>query len=296
MLRVGMWMLASAMGLLSLGAATGQEKKDSEVLLVADAGGKETALAHWKISLGAEALPWAEVGKGKPGREEWLAFRDDGSTSYVNGIVTYLPIRSLRRIDFDDVKKSVTVVVAGAKDATLSGTTKFKGINKLTVEGEADLSGLGKAVVKFHGGQPKGISMVRFPMPKPAESVMNGRSAVVLANDKEKPKHQAFDLKALYKVGSSHQTADVLWFKTSVKIELEKIASMKRVESQDKKNAENAFEVLLKDGAKHTLILQEAPMIDGKAAKLVGLYGHASVGWKLFPAHTIAELTFEEKK
>jgi hypothetical protein len=296
MLRIGIGLPVFAMAFFGLGALSGQEKKTSEALVVVDAAGKETALEKWKILMGAEPLPWAEPSKGKASRDEWLAFRDDGSTSYVHGIVTYLPIASLRKIDYDDAKKSVTVVVAADKDATLSGTTKFKGINKLTLEGEASLSGLGKAIVKFQGGQPKGIASVRFPSPKPAEPAAPGRAALIVANDKEKPKHQAFDLKVLYKVGTGHQTADTLYFKTAVKIELAKIASLKRVEPQDKKSTDNEFEVLLTDGAKHTLILQESPMIEGKASKLVGLYGRGSIGWKLIPAHTISELTLEERR
>ena len=296
MMHGGMRIVILAMGVLGLNGATGQEKKASDSLVVTDAGGKETSLAKWRISLGAEPLPWAEPAKTKSAREDWLAFRDDGSTSFVNGITNYLPIASLRKIDYDDAKKSVTVVVFGTKETTFSGTTKFKGINKLTIEGEADLSGLGKAVVKFQGGQPKGITSVRFPDPKPADVTGSGRPALVVANDKEKPKHPAFDLKALYKVGAANQSSGSLWFKTSVKIDLDKIASLKRVEPQDKKSTDNEFEVVLKDGVKHTLILQDSPMIDGKAAKLIGLYGRGLIGWKLFPAHTIAELTFDEKK
>ncbi|MBX9679783.1 MAG: hypothetical protein K2X38_13555 [Gemmataceae bacterium] len=296
MMRGGIWIVALAISVFGLCGAAGQEKKPSDPLVVTDAGSKETSLAKWKISLGAEPLPWAEPAKGKAAREEWLAFRDDGSTSFVNGIVTYLPIASLRKIDYDDAKKSVTVVVFGTKETTLSGTTKFKGINKLTIEGETDLSGLGKAVVKFQGGQPKGITSIGFPSPKPIEYSSIGRPASIAANDKEKSKHQAFDLKALYKIGTANQTSGSLWFKTSVKIDLDKIASLKRLETQDKKSAESEFEVVLKDGAKHSLILQDSPMIDGKAAKLVGLYGRGPIGWKLFPAHTITELTFDEKK
>lgn len=284
------------LGLLGGAGIQGQEKKAIDLLTVVDGAGKEISLARWKIVLGTESLPWKEDAKGKSGGDEYLAFRDDGSTSFVHGIVSYIPVSALAKINYDEAKKSVAVAVRTSdKEVVLSGTTKFKGINKLTVEGETDLAGLGKAIVKHHGGQPKGIAGLRFPAGKPVDAVPPARAAVIAAEEKDHPKHAVVGLEALYKVGTATRAADALWFKETVKIDLDKIVRLKRVEPQEKKAPSNEFEVTLKDGAKHSLILNDAPTIDGKQAKLVGLFGRVATGWKLFPPHAIAELSFEDK-
>ena len=76
-------------------------------------------------------------------------------------------MKSLRKLDFDNDKKTATAVVvnAGDQDETLSGTTKFKGINKIVLEADAVLEGLGNATVKFNGGAADGLRSIRFPQP-----------------------------------------------------------------------------------------------------------------------------------
>ena len=64
----------------------------------------------------------------------------------------------------------------------------------------------------------------------------------------------------------------------------------------DKKQPGLAFEVTRDDGQTHELQLVDSgklgePPMPGK---LLGLVGRVSAGYKLFPAHTIAELGFEK--
>jgi hypothetical protein len=281
-------------------AAPAQEKKDEAVdkkadvpLVILDAQGKEVKLKGWHITAGTRRVP--------PGNApDYLEFREEHSTTYEAGILTLVPLTSLRKLDYDhdDKKKTVTAVVAvaGGKDATLVGTTKFKGINRLTIEGDADLGDLGFASVKFLGGNPKGgIIGVRFPAPQPMPEV-TGSPAVVVGEDKDKTRHTVVDLTALYQVdGGAYRLLPMLMFKKTVKIDLAKIASLHHIEAEDKKAASLDFAVTLRDGAKHTLTLLTRVELEGsKSATLAGLLGRVPVGYKLFPAHTIAELRIDQ--
>jgi hypothetical protein len=54
---------------------------------------------------------------------------------------------------------------------------------------------------------------------------------------------------------------------------------------------------MLHDGTKHTLtLLTKVELAGTKMATLTGLLGRVPVGYKLFPAHTIAELRLEREK
>ena len=57
--------------------------------------------------------------------------------------------------------------------------------------------------------------------------------------------------------------------------------------------SENVWQVTLKDGGDETLTLLETMPHEGKQARLLGLVGRVPVGYKLFPATAIAEITFD---
>jgi hypothetical protein len=277
------------------------EKKVDPPLVILDAKGKEVKLVTWDLAAGTRRLPPAD-GKEPPplrGGPQYLEFREEKSTTYEAGILTLVPVKSLRRIDYDYDRKAVTAVVAvaGGKDEKIAGTTKYKGINRLTIEGDADLGDLGFASVKFLGGNPMGgVTGLRFPNPQPAPEV-KGPTAVVVGQDKEKTHHNVVDVTALYqRADGGSQFVPALHFKKTVRIELAKIAALRHIEAEDKKQTSYDFDVTLEDGAKHTLtLLTKVELEGGKPATLVGLIGRVPVGYKLFPAHTVAELRMPEK-
>jgi hypothetical protein len=280
------------------------EKKADPPLLILDAQGKEVMLKSWHLTAGTRRLPGIDGVVPKPppfsGGPEYLEFREEKSTTYQAGILTLVRTASLRKLDYDYDKKTVTAVVAtaGGNDATLVGTTKFPGINRLGIEGDADLGNLGFASVKFQGGNPKGgVTGMRFPAPQPVAEV-KGVPAVVIGEDKEKTRHTVADLTALYQVdGGIYRALPTLMFKKTVKIDLAKIASMQHVESEDKKQTSHDFAVTLRDGEKHMLTLLTKVELEGtKSATLAGLLGRVPVGYKLFPAHTIGELRLDAEK
>ncbi|MCI0682196.1 MAG: hypothetical protein L0Y71_08835 [Gemmataceae bacterium] len=58
-----------------------------------------------RFTAGTRQLSWKD-----PGREH-LEFREEKSTTYKDGIVTYVPVASLARIEYDHDKKLVRVSV-----------------------------------------------------------------------------------------------------------------------------------------------------------------------------------------
>ncbi len=272
------------------------KKAGSHLLVVPPAGGMEVKLADWRFLQGTRVLDVTNAAPAKPKSKtpaglEHLEFREEKSTTYQTGILTLTPLTSIRKIDYDREKKMVAVIVAtaGDKDETLTGTTKFVGINKITIEADAILDGLGAATVKFQGGVDKGLQRIIFPAPKVAAEV-RGPMSVVIATDKERTKHAAHDLQPLYVIDGNYRVLPYLMFKKTVKIDMEKIVSLRFVPSEDKKKISYDFDVTLKDGVKHTLtILTKIDVDKNKSATFEGLLGHVPVGYKLFPAHTIQE-------
>jgi hypothetical protein len=289
-------------------------------LVVIDGNGKEHTLKSWKFVKGTERLSWlgmpkkekvedAKEEKTKDGKEdkddskreakkaaekgptrpESLVFRDDNSTDLQDGILTYIPMDRIRSIDFDNDNRTVTVHVLkfgkkGENVEILTGSTKFTD-NKIAIEAESDLGDLGVASVKFQGGTAKNsIKGIRFPEPKVKLAEPKGRPAEVTAADKDKSVHKAMNLQPLYLLADrSQRVITTLLFKKTVKIDLSKVQKLAAVESSEK-GAALEFEVTLKDGKTHTLILRnDVSPLDGKQARLLGFVGEVPAGYKFFP-------------
>ena len=286
--------------------ANDKEKKDadkpkshSQLIVPPASGDGKTKLDDWRFTTGTR--PFSITGdvpmkaKGGAAGSEYLEFREEKSTTYQNGILTLIPVESIRTMDFDRDKKAVSVIVATAGDGadTLIGSTKFLGINRFTIEGESILDGLGAASVKFHGGADKGPRSFAFANAKPVAEA-KGPVVDVIATDKVK--HSIRELQPLYVVDGAHRALPYLMFKKTVKIDMDRIASLRSVTSDDKKGGSIDYEVTLRDGAKHTLILLTKIELDkGKTATLEGLVGRVPAGYKLFPLHTIQEVQFMRK-
>jgi hypothetical protein len=316
-------------GLLWLGGPVAAEPEAAKgPLIVITSAGKEQKLKTWKFVLGTRRLSWlaAEEGDRKDGDTkekkdaddkgdkkdaakprprtaegpEALVFREEHSTTFRDGIVTYVLMDHIRAINYDPEAQAVTVRVAGGdkEDAPveLKGTTKYVGINKLTIEAEADLGELGVAEVKFHGGVAKGgIRGLVFPAPRPAP-IAAGRPAVVTPNEKGEPApHKAVDLKPFYRLpDGTLKPLPILMFKKTLKLDVAKISKLRLLDDKDPNETE--FQVTLKDGQEVALTLLRSIEVDGKKAVLEGLLGRVPAGYKLFPMHTIAEVQFDAAK
>ena len=309
--------LAVAVGLAALWTSAGADGPPPGSLVIIDSAGKEHKIKGWKFALGTRRLTWlaaADKAPAPPDKKddkaapkgarvlpgpEALEFRDDKSTNWQEGVVTLVPIERLRAIDYEAEKQLVTIKVAISDkpedDQALTGTTRFKGTNKITIEAEVDRGDMGIAEVKFLGGQPGGVKAIRFPAPK-AAAAATGRSAAVTVTDKMgKNTQNAIDLQALYRMADgTERLLPTLMFKKTFKVELAKV--LKITIQPGGKPDEAEWTLKLKDGEEQTLTLLKTIMIDDKPATLEGLLGKVPAGYKLFPPHAIAEIAFEAEK
>lgn len=295
-------------------------KPETSELTLVDAAGKEHKLKSWQITQGVRHLTWlapaeavkpAEppepegkpedrpepVGRGakpvpKPQAVGPLALevRELDSTSYVKGISTLVPLDRVQAIDYDDEKQTVTVTVTGAeadKTLTLTGSTRFRGINKLTLRADIDRGPMGVAEITFQGGVPRGIKGLRFSSPRSAKAPA-GTTATVTINDDKKSTVEVSNLRSLYQFpdGMEHLST-FLMFRKSLRVEL---AQVQKLVNTSGDAAEATFQVVQKDGNDDTLTLLNSVTLDEKPATLLGLLGEVEAGYRLFPVHTILEV------
>jgi hypothetical protein len=312
-------LLAAAAGAALTVAADEPKPADAGTLVVIDSAGKDQKLKSWKFTAGTRALSWlAPAGADKdpfdkdntadkktprPGRKpaagpEALEFREENSTTFVDGILTLVPLARIRSIDYDD-KDGVAVRVAvsdkAEADEVIKGTTRFKQINKLTIEAEVDKGDLGVAEIKYLGGVPKGIRGLRFPAPKAPAAGTPGRGASVTVNDKQKGPYKILDLQPLYRFeDGSEQLVPTLLFKKTLKIDVAKLKKLRAAGDPEREGA--PLGVTLKGGEEETFTLLKTVTLNDKPAVLEGLLGRVPAGYKLFPLHTITEVEFEEDK
>ncbi len=285
----------------------------SASLVIVDANGKEQKLKAWKFVAGTRPLGWLAPAAPPKGKEEKpqpanagpeaIAFRDEHSTGLVDGVLTLLLPEHLKSLDYDAEKQTVTANVFLSEkadgDLTLTGPTKYAGINKLTIEAEVDKGDAGIAEVKYQGGAARGgVRAIRFPSPKPAPEV-KGRPAFVAIEDKDtKHAEQVADLQPLYHMADgSERLLPTLPFKKTLKLDVGKIA---RLRAEERSADGTEFRVTMKDGEEQTYTLLKTALIDDKPATLEGLVGKVRGGYKLFPAATLAsmhlDVQFDEKK
>lgn len=290
----------SALALASLGDDP-PKPADGPTLVIADAAGKEHKLKTWHFATGTRRLDWlaaaAKDGDKPPAGPEALAFREENSTTFVEGVLTLIPLERIKSIEYDD-KDGVSVrVAAGAKadeDEVLKGTTKYKGINKLAIEAEVDKGDLGVAAVKFLGGVSKGgVRSLRFPGARAPAAAPAGRPSLVTIAEQKEPQ-KAADLMPLYRFAdASERLVPRLMFKKTLKVDVAKIQKLRAVAGEQEGSE---FTVTLKDGTEDTLTLLSKTTLDDKEATLVGLVGRVPAGYKLFPLHAVSEVQFDEGK
>jgi hypothetical protein len=292
------WAMAAALAVAAWGLATAADEPkpaDKGDLIIVDAAGKEQKAKTWKFEVGVRRLGWlADKDHGDKTGPEALEFRDDDSTNYEEGIVTLVPLDRIQEVEFDNDKDVETVkalVGPKAEDVeSLTGPTKFKGINKITISAEVDKGDMGVAEFKYLGGIPKGIRGVRFPTPKAPAAAAAGRPAVVVVVYKnKKTTFKVSDLQPLYRTAAGEQLAPTLFFKKTLKVDVAKVQKFTAAETED----DPVWNVTMKEGGEETLTPILKPMLNDKPAVLEGLLGRIPSGYKLFPAHVLTEVIFD---
>jgi hypothetical protein len=286
---------------------------DSGTLVVIDAAGKEQKLKAWKFVAGTRRLGWlapppAEEKpdpKKAPKKDEdeerpvkatvgpeALEVRPETEIKFVDGVLILVPLDRLASVDFDNEAETMTVKVAAAGgEETLTGTTKYKRINKLSLEAEVDKGDLGIAEVRYSGGTGKGIRGVRFPRPKAPPAAPAGRAAAVVSIEGEKKTtHKVADLMPLYRFSDgSEKLLPTLAFRKTLKIDVAKVAKLAPGEGGE----EGSWHVQLKDGSDETLILLPELEINGRKGRLEGFVGRHAAGFAFFPTSAISEVVFD---
>jgi hypothetical protein len=229
-----------------------------------------------------------------PPGPEALEFREEESTPFVEGVMTYLLLDRLRSIEYDNDQKTVTARIATGPKAedsdVLAGTTRFERVNKLSIEAEVDKGELGIAAIRYLGGRANGIRALRFPNPKP-DKVPAGRLAQVTTAGKMSSTHKITDLQALYRFkNGTERLTPLLMFKKTLKLEIPKIQKITAASGDDESGT---WQVQLKSGSEETLTLLRVIALDGQDAQLEGLLGRVPGGFKLFPVLTIGEIAFD---
>ena len=201
---------------------------------------------------------------------EALALREENSTAYKDGVMTMIPLDRLRAIDFDGEKEKVTVRVAVSEkpeeDLRLTGSTEYKGINKLAIDAEIDKGELGLAEVHFSGGSPKGIKGVRFPPPKLAAGAKDARPAALTYGDRKgKYVVNLTDLQGLYRTADGEVLSGLLFFKKTIKIDVSKLKKI-AAHADEGTLEEPVWGVTLKSGGdEESLTLMSTVQLDGRA-------------------------------
>jgi hypothetical protein len=299
--------LTTALGAWAVAADEAPKPAEPGTLVVLDAAGKEQKLKTWKFTAGTRRLGWLapaadkapEKGPGEgpraarrkpPAGPEALELRAEMKIEYAEGALTLVPLDRLRSLDYDNDKETVTARVAGS-DEVLTGTTKYRRINKLVIEAEVDRGEQGIAEIKFLGGLPRGIRGVRFPPPKAPAAAPAGRPAVVVSADGEaKTTHKVADLLPLYQLpDGGERLLPTLMFRKTLKVEVAKIAKITTAGTEN----DPSWQVTMKAGGDETLTLLQKIPYEGSQASLIGLVGRVPAGYKLFPVAAIAEITFD---
>jgi hypothetical protein len=293
-----------------IGACTGprvvhaQTAADSWRLLV-DAQTK-IPLQNARFTAGTRHLDWlieeqkSAAAKTKNAGPEYLEFREEKSTTFKDGIVTWIPLASLAGLEYDHDKKLVRAAVRqpDGKDLALVGSTKFVGFNKFNVEGAVGEMRIGvEGMLQLQDGLMKVpfrglVHEGAHPTDPPT-----GRGAMVIAQDKEKSEHNVRGLAALYAVNKGHKLASVLMFQKIGQVDLAKITVLRQVPAAKKQTLSHDYDVTQGNGEKeHLTLLDKTQLGDNQPATLLGLVGRVPAGLKLFPPHTLAEVRFEDQK
>jgi hypothetical protein len=308
-----------AVSLLGMDGLPGQEapkKPAAGTLVVIDASGKEQTLTSWKFLEGTRHLPWlvpaeapGEESKpakpGKPGEArapagpEVLEVRAVTKLTYAEGVLTWIPLTTIREIRFDSEAGTMTVQASdrSGEPVSLVGTTRYRGINKITLQAEVDKGALGVAEIRFFGGIPKGIQGIRFPEGKPPAAPAAGEPAVVVCEEgRGKTDYPVANLQALYrregaKPGEGEEVSSLLYFKKTLKIDMKLIKTI--VIKRGAGPVGNSWHVTTRKGeVDEALSLLQKVMIDGKPTLLTGLVGTVPVGYQFFPLSAITEIRF----
>jgi len=252
---------------------------------IVDATGKEITPTKWSFAFGTRKLTFL------PDAPEAFELRETNSTTFKDGIITWVPLQRIEAIEYDSEMQTIRVRVVSVKEP-LTGSTRFKEVNQLVLETETDAGNNGIAAVKYRGGLPRtGIRAIRFPLMKQTDPMKESGDAYTIRIAEAKGKGSSVivrDLRPLYWLDRTERFGTALWFKKSLKIDMADIEQFAVVQPPTKA-APAECEVVKKDGTSLGLTLLATAPPESKTGQLLGLVGRVDAGYRLFPIHTISE-------
>jgi len=256
---------------------------------VTDSEGAEVKVSALKFGTGTHRLAWLADPDGatEDAKKGPLAveIREPHSTTFKQGIVTYVPVESVESIRYDYERKVALVAVKGLTEP-LAGTLEYQGLNVFVFGGTVD----GKAATFSGGAFKKGnIKAVAFPGAKPV-GAKKGPAQWLVQIDQPKaldPTLKATHFKFLYQFPNGAEVlTDAAVVRKGEPLKLDDTVKALTPLAVDLNNHTAAVEVLAADGTEKVLVLPPMEK-DGKKGVLVGLLAEVDAGWKLFPLHTI---------
>jgi hypothetical protein len=304
-MRFRVWSVVAA-ALVGSFALAGQsqlsavERGDEPAAIVTDAAGKDVEFDSLKWTAGARRLGWLADPKGatEDAKKGPLALevREPHSTTFTKGVVTLLPVSSVRSIRYEYEKQLMAVSVNGLTEP-VSGTLQYRGINVIGLEGDA-----GGVPAKYSGGVPgMGIKKVVFSGSKPLAARPSGGAAwavQIIQPQANHPTMPARNLKPLFTFpGGVEVLLDAIPVRKGDPVALSG-AGVKRLEvlAVDPNTQMAALEVQPDDGPERVIVVPLTLEQDKRTGTLVGLLGEVDAGWKLFPLHAIKVITSDPKK
>jgi len=208
--------------------------------------------------------------------------------------VTLVPLSSIEALKYDSDKQIATVTVAGLKDP-LTGTTQFKGMNNIGVEGDGG---------KFAGGVPKtGVKAIKFDGAKPtAEFKVETKWIITIDQPKaNNPKLKVANLKVLASLPAGREMlldSIPTWHDKPISLNLKEAPAVaQRFEPLEVLAVDPArgvtFGWVISNPAEykvHTPFVPFSTQVEKQKATLLGLIGEVPGGWKFFPWHSVVKI------
>lgn len=264
------------------------QEKATQELLITDGSGKEHRLSSWKFVEGSKEIDWV---RDNDLPLQTLRFVEGKGSLLKNHVTTFVPIKSVQSLNFDEKKNTVKLTILGhdKKELILEGPLGYVGVNVFAVETTTEVDDLGKAKFKFQGGVPRGIRSIRFPNPMPLEFKAKDPLALIRTLDRQGNLHNVSNPQALYmKQNRSEVLRQGLHFEETIKIALNKLAKMIQVGNGGR---QLVYDVTLPSGWQKPLVLRTTHTLTKKQTEFfVGLVGECETGYKLFPMPSITAI------
>ncbi len=271
------------------------------VAVIVDTDGKKYELAEIQWTAGVRRLTWLAdpAQPGEDGRLGPLALeiREPNSTTLTKGVLTFVPLRSVERIEYDYDRQFVTYQLNGLQQTVL-GTLQYRGINVIEVSGKTT----GGEAVRFSGGTRGGktpairtLTLARS-VPHAVVGGVPWNVQIVQPSAKD-PIVPARNLKPLIALpGGRQKLLEGLPLHKREPLVFTPQLNRFTLLANDPNTGFAVAEIAVAGQEERLIAIPLTVPVDGQSGTLLGLLGEIDAGWKLFPLHTIRTITPSKRK